>query len=157
MFPGFYQRGRVPCTQKPSSHATLTLTHFVYTLMNLIAANADFLSWRQRLDTFVNNWEALGRDPGLLLGPSLLSLYVPWRDGRRDDLSEAELAYIAASETAAEAELACIAASETAASERPQPTRTLKDFVYVNFVYILGLLVAMGGIIVLILFLLGRW
>src|SRR5438093_6646488 len=34
MFPGFYHRGRIPCTQKPLSRATLTLTHSVYTQKN---------------------------------------------------------------------------------------------------------------------------
>jgi hypothetical protein len=121
-------------------------------LMSLVTANADFLRWRQRLDAFVNDWEASGRDTSLLLTPSLLNLYVQWRDRRRDDLSEAELAYIAA--------------SETVASEQAQPTRTLAVFALFKFfirfaksetfAYALGLLVAMGGIIALILFLLGR-
>ena len=61
-----------------------------------------FLLWRQRLRTLASLWDDSERNQGVLLRDALLKEAQVLANGRRDDLSELELAFMQESEHAVE-------------------------------------------------------
>jgi Novel STAND NTPase 1/PASTA domain len=70
------------------------------TLTEWITSDRDFLLWRQKLRTYMADWERSGRDRGALLSGRLLSEADLRALRREDDLNESELAYIQTSREA---------------------------------------------------------
>jgi Mrp family chromosome partitioning ATPase len=64
------------------------------TLAGWIEQDREFLLWRQRLRTYLADWERNGRDPGTLLSGRVLSEADLMAQRRRDDLTRKEAEYI---------------------------------------------------------------
>ena len=71
------------------------------TLVGWIEADRDFLLWRQQVRAYLVSWERHERDPGTLLGGSLLNEALVWKSKRAGDLNPAEREYLDASVGAA--------------------------------------------------------
>ncbi|MGY1762288.1 trypsin-like peptidase domain-containing protein [Geodermatophilus sp. SYSU D00779] len=56
-----------------------------------------FRTWQEQLRTAMTGWEEVGRDPGALLRGAPLAVAERWLEDRREDLTEAEKGFIAAS------------------------------------------------------------
>ena len=69
-------------------------------LRKWIDADREFLGWRQRLGAYVANWQRTN-DGGALLVGTLMAEGLQWQAARRDELSDAENAYIRESDRAA--------------------------------------------------------
>lgn len=75
-------------------------------LIGWIEQDREFLSWRQRLRAYAEDWNGTGRDPGGLLSGRLLSEADVMLLKREADLSTAEIEYISASRNASQIALA---------------------------------------------------
>lgn len=70
-------------------------------LVKAVEADREFLLWRQRLRTYLEDWKRSRRDHGALLSGPPMSEAVSWALKRFDDLNEEERAYIDASKAGA--------------------------------------------------------